>query len=97
MSEDISMVAEAIMKIKLLDLESFVRNFNNSEGFMWSNDSRITTIGNALDFQGHSGASFAITLRKCQHYFKDDFECKQKGVLSQKYEHGKINEIIMKY
>ena len=37
-------------------------------GFMWSQDKRVTDIGNheLVLGDGHSGASFAITLRHCQ-------------------------------
>ena len=50
---------------------TYIRNFNdNDNGFMWSSDEEIRSISNLLDFQGHSGASFAITLRYCQKIFK---------------------------
>ena len=45
----------------------FVKNFdNNQTGFIWSSDPRVTQIGNSLTFQGHSGCSFACTLRGVQ-------------------------------
>ncbi len=55
-----------------------IRNFNdNTTGFAWSSDTDVTNIGKLLEFQGHSGASFAITLRMCQRIFRDviDEDC----------------------
>ena len=49
------------------ELADFVRSFSNDEtGFMWSADPRLGTISQALDADGHSGASFACCLRACQ-------------------------------
>ena len=60
-------VIEALSVIQELGLCAFVKNFdNNKTGFMWSSDDRISQIGNALSFQGHSGCSFACTLRAVQ-------------------------------
>ena len=48
-------------------LSEFVANFNDNEkGFMWSDDKRVNQIGNAVIEDGHSGASFALCLRRCQ-------------------------------
>tara|TARA_Y100001980_G_C14461762_1_gene243527 strand:- start:143 stop:466 length:324 start_codon:yes stop_codon:yes gene_type:complete len=69
----IQVIAEAVIKIRELGHEEFIRTFNNaSTGFMWNTDNRLKDIGNALDFQGHSGASFALTLRGCQSYFSEE-------------------------
>ena len=48
-------------------LSEFVANFNDKNGFMWSDDKRINQIGNAVIEDGHSGASFALCLRMCQN------------------------------
>ena len=69
----IQVIAEAVIKIRELGHEEFIRTFNNANtGFMWNKDNRINDIGNALYFQQHSGASFALTLRGCQSYFNEE-------------------------
>ena len=60
-------VIEALSVIQELGLCEFVKNFNNNQsGFIWSSDDRVKQIGNSLTFQGHSGCSFACTLRGVQ-------------------------------
>ena len=59
-------IQNALAVIKELQLEEFVKNFNDNDGFMWSPDSRITQIGEKLEGDGHSGSSFGCTLRECQ-------------------------------
>lgn len=63
-----NMINNMMTAISQLGLEEFVTNFNDDGGFMWSQDKRVTDIGNheLVDSDGHSGASFAITLRHCQ-------------------------------
>ena len=49
------------------ELESFVKNYENNEtGFLFSKDPRLEIIMDALEADGHTGASFACTLRACQ-------------------------------
>ncbi len=48
------------------ELKQFVKDFDGKDGFMFTQDERINTIGNALASDGHSGCSFACTLRECQ-------------------------------
>jgi len=48
------------------ELKEFVKDFYGKDGFMFTQDERINTIGNALLSDGHSGYSFACTLRECQ-------------------------------
>ena len=60
-------IQNALAVIKELQLEDFVKNFDDEEtGFMWSSDPRVHQIGKKLESDGHSGASFALTLRECQ-------------------------------
>jgi hypothetical protein len=63
-------VQNALAVIKELQLEEFIKNFDGNDGFMWSSDARVKEIGEKLEGDGHSGASFAITLRKCQHILR---------------------------
>ena len=74
------LVLNAIESIQSLDLIDFVKNFDDDErGFMWSNDPRVKKIGDKLINDGHSGASFAFTLRECQKIFRKQ-ECPETEV-----------------
>ena len=57
--------------IESLGLVGFVQQFDDDSGFMWSNDNRVYDIGNSVLNDGHSGASFACCLRKCQYLLKN--------------------------
>lgn len=48
------------------ELKQFVKDFDGKDGFIFTQDERINTIGNALAADGHSGSSFACTMRECQ-------------------------------
>ena len=63
-----NMINNMMTAISQLELEDFVKNFNESNGFMWSQDKRVKDIGNheLVLADEHSGASFALTLRHCQ-------------------------------
>ena len=53
--------------IKHEHLMEFIQKFsNNSTGFIWAEGKEINEISKLLEFQGHSGASFALTLRQIQ-------------------------------
>ena len=67
-------IQNALEAIKRLGLIDFIKNFNSYDGFMWSSDHRIDRIGNELISDGHSGASFAFTLRKCQAILNEEPE-----------------------
>ena len=65
--------ANAITNYELWD---WLKNYNPEEGkgFMFSSDQNINLIGNALDSDGHSGATFAYTMRCMETIAKDGFE-----------------------
>ena len=63
-------VKNMLNAIRTLDLDDFVRDFDDEQGFMWSNDKRIYDIGDKVVSDGHSGASFACCLRKCKQLLK---------------------------
>lgn len=67
-------VQNAMAVIKELKLEDFIKSFDGKDGFMWSSDSRVNQIGNKLIEDGHTGASFAFTLRECQRRLKKESE-----------------------
>jgi len=52
------------------NLYHFVKNFNEVDGFAWSSAPEIDAISNGIENDGHSGASFAFTMRACQRIFK---------------------------
>lgn len=63
-------VMNMLNAIRTLGLDDFVRDFDDEQGFMWSNDKRIYDIGDKVISDGHSGASFACCLRQCQQLLK---------------------------
>tara|TARA_Y100000591_G_C21812931_1_gene688980 strand:- start:686 stop:1123 length:438 start_codon:yes stop_codon:yes gene_type:complete len=69
-------IQNALTAIKQLELEKFVKNFDGDNGFMWSSDARVKQIGNKLESDGHSGASFALTLRECARRLNKEPETK---------------------
>jgi hypothetical protein len=80
-----TMVREAMPIIESLGLVDFVSNFNDTTtGFVFSSRPEVNIIGNALEFQSHSGSSFACVLRNCQYFFThmDEWakECQNHGI-----------------
>jgi hypothetical protein len=51
------------------DLKKFVKNFSETNGFAFCESPEYTVIINALDEDGHSGASLAMCMRACQKIF----------------------------
>ena len=66
------MVINMMNAIILLELNNYVKNFNEDGGFMFSPNNNIQLLGNhpLVIEDSHSGASFAITLRICQAVLK---------------------------
>jgi len=69
--------------IKNPEWVDFIKNFNDNDnnGFIFSNDQRISDIYKGVNAENdiHSGASFSLCLRKCQSIFNgvrtlDDFK-----------------------
>lgn len=48
-------------------LVDFIKNFDEEGGFMFCSDKQLFEIYDQLETEGHSGSSFAITMRCCQH------------------------------
>tara|TARA_B100001094_G_C18156855_1_gene786954 strand:+ start:493 stop:780 length:288 start_codon:yes stop_codon:yes gene_type:complete len=48
------------------EMVSYVKNFNEPNGFVWTRNPIIEKITVATEKDGHSGASFSICLRICQ-------------------------------
>jgi len=67
---DRTMLQTAFDAVTQLELWDFVTNFNENNGFMFSkspNVSRIYSKIEQLGYRGHSGASFAYTMRTMQY------------------------------
>ena len=66
--------------VSQLELWSWLKTFEPDEdkGFMWSSDPNVINIGNKMesfpDSPGHSGGSFAFTMRHLQYIAKNGTE-----------------------
>ena len=60
------MVINAMFAIKKHKMETWICEFNESSGFMWSMHDNIYILSDELQDDAHSGCSFACTLRVCQ-------------------------------
>lgn len=72
--ENNTQVINMINAIRSLKLVEYVRDFDDKQGFMWTRDQHVVDIGNAVLSDGHSGCSFACTLRECQYLFRNPTE-----------------------
>jgi len=52
-----------------LDICDEIRDFNEENGFMWTENVNVNKIGNLVT-TSHSGASYACCMRNCQYYLK---------------------------
>ena len=59
-------------KNKNNDLKQWVKNFNEPNGFMFTEADEITTICEALDSEAQLDNSIVWFLRECQHIFKNE-------------------------
>ena len=70
--QDYIMISDAMNAIQYAECEDFVKNFNDPfGGFSTCRDPRINEISKHIGFTGHSGCSFASTLRNCQHLLQN--------------------------
>lgn len=71
-----TMLQDAYETIKLLELWEWFRGFepHPNDGFMFSADMNLAMIGNSLQYQGHSGASFGLTMRIIHDIAKHGWE-----------------------
>lgn len=63
------MIKSAMDVIKETNSEQLVINYNEEDGFMFSNNEKIQKIKLEISnkYGGHSGASLAYTMRSCQY------------------------------
>ena len=63
------MVLDGMNAIRISECEEWVKNFDDpNTGFMFCSHPNIEKINNNINYGGHSGASYACTMRQC-HYF----------------------------
>ena len=63
------MVLDGMNAIKLAECEEWVKNFDDpNTGFMFCNSPNIEKINNKINYSGHSGCSYACTMRNCQYF-----------------------------
>jgi hypothetical protein len=73
-------IANGHRAVSLLELWSWLKDFEpaDNEGFMWSKHPNITKIGNKMhelpDSPGHSGSSFAFTMRHLEYIAKNGMD-----------------------
>jgi hypothetical protein len=74
------MVSNGFTAVNQLELLGWLRNFSprNTEGFLFSSHPNIRKIGDKMeslpDAPGHSGSSFAITMRHLEYIAKHGME-----------------------
>ena len=61
-----SMIINAMVAIKKHNMEKWIREFDEVNGFLMSNHNNIIILHEELADDAHSGASAACTLRQCQ-------------------------------
>lgn len=69
--ETFEMVQDAMVVIENMELQDYIRKFYNNLGFAYSDHPNVMNIYSNLKYKGHSGSSFALTMRFCQ-YFLDN-------------------------
>lgn len=66
------MLDDAYKAVSTAKKWSYLKNKTFDEsGFMFCTDDELSTISNAMKYQGHSGASFAWTMRQMEYIAKD--------------------------
>ena len=63
------MILDGMNAIRIAECEEWVKNFDDpNTGFMFCNSPNIEKINNKLNYGGHSGCSYACTMRNCQYF-----------------------------
>ena len=71
---DYEMITYLMNAIKISECESWVKNFDEKSGFMFSSHPNVNIIFENMKYNGHSGCSFASTMRYCQYYINNHEE-----------------------
>ena len=72
---EFEMIQDAMNAIKCNEAEDYIINFQGH--FARSDAPEVMNIGKSITYTGHSGASFALTLRSCQYYLIHPEEWRQ--------------------
>lgn len=81
------MYTTAHKAISQLEMWQFMQEDPGESGFMFSGDNRVTIIGekiSQLGYSGHSGASFAFTLRVMQYIARNGYAAYQREYTKQR-------------
>lgn len=83
---ELEMIQDAYDTIKRLGLWEWFKEFepHPNEGFMFSADINLAMIGNEMVYQGHSGASFGITMRIVHDIARHGWETHKNGVIKKR-------------
>lgn len=60
------MLSDAYKAVSETESWAIMKENPGSGGFMFSSDPRYKIIGNAMKYDGHSGASYGMTMREMQ-------------------------------
>jgi hypothetical protein len=71
---DYEMITDLMNAIKIAECESWVKNFDEKNGFMFSSHPNVNIICEHMKYSGHSGCSFSSTMRNCQYYINNPEE-----------------------
>jgi len=68
-----NMVINAMVAIKKHNMDTWIREFNESNGFIMSSHNNISILQEELTDDGHSGCSAGCTLRVCQSLLTNEY------------------------
>ena len=83
-----SLIANGYMAVSQLELWKWLKKFNPEEGdgFSWTNHPNIEKIGQKMESlpnpPGHSGCSFAITMRHLEFIAKEGLDKYKTAIMS---------------
>jgi hypothetical protein len=81
-AHETTMLTDAYQAITACDLWDWMREFRpqHGEGFMFSNHPNLDQIRTAMTYEGHSGASYAWTMRVMASIAKKGWEAHKNDV-----------------
>lgn len=85
-SYEVYMIQDAYDTVKRLELWDWLKEFkpHPNEGFMFTPDITIATIGKEMKYDGHSGASFGWTMREIQSIARNGWETHKELILNKR-------------
>lgn len=73
------LVINALIAIEKYNMKTWFIEFDEEDGFMWSNHKNISILHQELSSDMHSGCSAAVTLRKCQQILRKEYNTEQRN------------------